>query len=219
MKQCNLWIMAHLRLAWFPKQLLWVDFSGILHLGPTKSITILVPGNFPKGPAMSRWIEDLPSWSLGTNDQFRCSFNIHPWKLTWHWNIPIFNRVHTSSFMVDFPASHSLVFGEGKVQESIVNILRWWPSGVVHHLRNAGHLGSMKPISEGGWILYMGGPPKIGPKTPQNGWFITENPIFNGWFGGFSPYFWKHPYISYFPNGFLGLTNQLMISWRFFQPE
>ena len=28
----------------------------------------------------------------------------------------------------------------------------------------------------------------------QNGWFIMENPIFNGWFGGKTHYFWKHLY-------------------------
>ena len=34
------------------------------------------------------------------------------------------------------------------------------------------------------------------PKTgvPQNGWFIIENPIQNGWFGGKTHHFWKHPY-------------------------
>ena len=37
--------------------------------------------------------------------------------------------------------------------------------------------------------------PKIG--VPQNGWFIMEKPSENGWFGGFSPYFWKHPYSSF----------------------
>ena len=30
-------------------------------------------------------------------------------------------------------------------------------------------------------------------KTPQNGWFIMENPIKMGWFGG-TIIFWKHPY-------------------------
>ena len=29
-----------------PEQPLWVEFSGILHVGPTKSLTALVPG-FP----------------------------------------------------------------------------------------------------------------------------------------------------------------------------
>ena len=33
--------------------------------------------------------------------------------------------------------------------------------------------------------------PKIG--VPQNGWFIMENPIKNGWFGGKTHYFRKHP--------------------------
>ncbi len=33
--------------------------------------------------------------------------------------------------------------------------------------------------------------PKI--LVPQNGWFIMENPIKMGWFGGKHPYFWKHP--------------------------
>ena len=28
----------------------------------------------------------------------------------------------------------------------------------------------------------------------QNGWFIMKNPIKNGWFGGTTPIFWKHPY-------------------------
>ena len=32
--------------------------------------------------------------------------------------------------------------------------------------------------------------PKIG--IPQNGWFMMEKPIFDGWFGGY-PYFRKHP--------------------------
>ena len=34
--------------------------------------------------------------------------------------------------------------------------------------------------------------PKIG--VPKNGWFIMENPIKNGWFGGKTHYFRKHPY-------------------------
>ena len=34
--------------------------------------------------------------------------------------------------------------------------------------------------------------PKIG--VPQNGWFMMENPLKkDGWFGGISPYFRKHP--------------------------
>ena len=33
--------------------------------------------------------------------------------------------------------------------------------------------------------------PKIG--VPQNGWFIMENPIKMGWFGGKTHYFRKHP--------------------------
>ena len=33
--------------------------------------------------------------------------------------------------------------------------------------------------------------PKI--RVPQNGWFIMENPIKMGWFGG-TTIFWKHPY-------------------------
>ena len=38
--------------------------------------------------------------------------------------------------------------------------------------------------------------PKIG--IPQNGWFIMENPII--WFGGY-PYFWKHPYTTWYEEG------------------
>ena len=33
--------------------------------------------------------------------------------------------------------------------------------------------------------------PKIG-ENPQYGWFIMENPIKMGWFGG-TTIFWKHP--------------------------
>ena len=29
--------------------------------------------------------------------------------------------------------------------------------------------------------------------VPQNGWFIMENPIKMGWFGGKTHHFWKHP--------------------------
>ena len=36
--------------------------------------------------------------------------------------------------------------------------------------------------------------PKIGGKPPT-GWFIRENPIKMGWFGGKTPYFRKHPYL------------------------
>ena len=39
-----------------------------------------------------------------------------------------------------------------------------------------------------GWIFWV--LPRIG--VPQNGWFIMENPIENGWFWGY-PYFRKHP--------------------------
>ena len=41
--------------------------------------------------------------------------------------------------------------------------------------------------------------PKIG--VPQNGWFIMENPIKMGWFGGKTHYFRKHPYTSPHGNG------------------
>ena len=37
---------------------------------------------------------------------------------------------------------------------------------------------------------------KIG--VPQNGWFIMENSIKLGWFGGIYPYFWKHPCVACF---------------------
>ena len=30
--------------------------------------------------------------------------NVHPWKLTWHWKIHMFNRKYIGSFIVDFPA-------------------------------------------------------------------------------------------------------------------
>ena len=34
--------------------------------------------------------------------------------------------------------------------------------------------------------------PKI--LIPQNGWFVMENLMKMGWFGGKKTYFWKHPY-------------------------
>ena len=44
----------------------------------------------------------------------------------------------------------------------------------------------------------MGGPPKKGEK-PQNGWFIMENPYWNGWFGGvLHPYFWRATHMWHF---------------------
>ena len=37
---------------------------------------------------------------------YTCVLYIPPWKPTWHWKIPIFNRkyIYIDSFMVDFPA-------------------------------------------------------------------------------------------------------------------
>ena len=45
-------------------------------------------------------------------------------------------------------------------------------------------------------VIHHLGVSKNRGKTPQNGWFIMENPIYkNGWFGGVKhPYFWKHPF-------------------------
>ena len=40
--------------------------------------------------------------------------------------------------------------------------------------------------------IHMGVNPKIGVFTPQNGWFMRENPISLMIWG--YPYFWKHPY-------------------------
>ena len=37
---------------------------------------------------------------------------IHSWKLTWHWQIPIFNRKYESSFMVDVLLSCSFSGGQ-----------------------------------------------------------------------------------------------------------
>ena len=35
--------------------------------------------------------------------------------------------------------------------------------------------------------------------VPQNGWFIMKHPIKNGWFGGKTHHFRKHPYIPWVP--------------------
>ena len=43
--------------------------------------------------------------------------------------------------------------------------------------------------------------------VPQNGWFIMENPIKNGWFGGISHYFRKHPTKSSLGQGFGAKNN------------
>ena len=48
------------------------------------------------------------------------------WKLTWHWEIPMFNRKYTSSFMVDCPASHvSFLGGTSELNCKIYIDLLW----------------------------------------------------------------------------------------------
>ena len=42
-----------------------------------------------------------------------------------------------------------------------------------------------------------GCPKKSGAPKWMVIWFIMENPIKNGWFGGKTHYFWKHPYINH----------------------
>ncbi len=53
---------------------------------------------------------------------------LHPWKLTWHWNISFFIG-NTSSFMVDFPASH-VIFGGHPTSEKLLGpgpgAFRWY---------------------------------------------------------------------------------------------
>ena len=55
----------------------------------------------------------------------------------------------------------------------------------------------LQAIQRPGMMLqYMGVSKKL--RVPQNGWFIMENPIFfNGWFGGKTHYFRKHPYVAW----------------------
>ena len=62
-----------------------------------------------------------------------------PWKLTWHWKIPLFNR-NTSSFMVDFIALSSRPSSPRTSDLPIVKTHRWW-------FRNPA-------FTSWGWVVY-----------------------------------------------------------------
>ncbi len=62
--------------------------------------------------------------------------NLHHWKLTWRWRIPVFNRIHTSSFMVGFPSSHDSSMG-GNIEESYNPGFWWMFSLIKHHLKES----------------------------------------------------------------------------------
>ena len=62
------------------------------------------------------------------------------------------------------------------------------------HHHSTTEVGHLKYGSTDGILKYLWVFPKIG--VPQNGWFIMENHIKDGWFGGKTHYFRKHPYGS-----------------------
>ena len=61
------------------------------------------------------------------------SLQIHPWKLTWHWKIPMFNRKHIFKFWI-----------------SIVMLVFFWGAGYVLSVFTLRHLPLNTPIHSAG---------------------------------------------------------------------
>ena len=131
----------------------------------------MTKGPWPLWPELvGRWMW-VGSWqqiwtklqvSHGRGEEQIWKLSILSWKLTWHWTIPMFNGKweYLDSFMVDFPASHSLV---SVVFFPVSEKFRSWKSSLIT-------IGSVVEVSRFQKRLPSGTSPQGIPETTKNPW-------------------------------------------------